>query len=102
MTTERAATIPSTVLFALPPLSLLALYGAIAFSNSTVLFTLCGILCGTTLLAELIVFPACVVAFVRYPHLRSWPQAGGLALIAAHLFWMLALPLTGGFQMAGN
>jgi hypothetical protein len=82
MTTERAAGLPSIVLYALPPLSLLTLYGAF-LSGNAVLAPLLGILCGISMFAELIVFPACLFAFVRYRHLRSWPQAGGLALIAA-------------------
>ena len=89
MTTERAAGLPSIVLYALPSLSLLTLYGAF-LSGNAVLAPLLGILCGISMFAELIVFPACLFAFVRYPHLRSWPQAGGLALIAAHLFWTFA------------
>lgn len=88
MTTERAAGLPSIVLYALPPLTLLTFYGAVASSNA-VLASLLGVLCGIALFAELIVFPACLFAFARYPHLRSWPQAGGLALIAAHLLLIL-------------
>ena len=100
MTTERAAGLPSIVLYALPPLSLLTLYGAF-LSGNAVLAPLLGILCGISMFAELIVFPACLFAFVRYPHLRSWPQAGGLALIAAHLFWTFApLFLVIGAQLA--
>ncbi|WP_213434556.1 MULTISPECIES: hypothetical protein [Lysobacteraceae] len=91
MTTERAAGLPSIVLYALPPLSLLTLYGAVV-SSSTVLAPLLGALCAMSMFAELIVFPACLFAFVRYPHLRSWPQAAGLALIGAHLL-STVLPL---------
>src|SRR5688572_18122566 len=88
MSTARAAGMPSGVLYALPPLSVLTLFGVIKFSNNVVLVSLLGALWGVTLFAEVVVFPASLFAFLRYPHLRTWPQAGGLALLAAHLFWM--------------
>ena len=95
MATERAAGLPSVVLYVLPPLSMLALLGAIKFSNNTVLVALFGALWGVILFAEFVVLPACFFAFVRYPHLRSWTQAGGLTLIATHLLLMFGGALIG-------
>ena len=96
MTNERAAGLPSIVLYALPPLSMLSFVGLIAFSGSSVVAPLLGFLWWATLIAELVVLPACLFAVVRFPHLRSRTQAGGLALIAAHLLLMIAAPFFGG------
>ncbi len=74
---------------------MLALYGLITFSRNAVLTPLLGVLWGSTLFAEVVILPACLFAFFRYPHVRSWTQAGGLLLIAAHLFLIFAAPFSG-------
>ena len=84
MSTERAAVLPSAALYALPLVSVLALVAQFTTYNDS-LATVLSVLLILTLFAELVVLPVCLIAYFRHPHVRSRAQAGGLALIAAHL-----------------
>ena len=96
MTDDRAAGFPTVVLCALPVISLLTFYGVISLPYNVFVTAVLGFTCGATLVAELMILPAALFSFIRYPHLRSWPQVGGLSVMAGHLLLIFVAPFFAG------